>query len=261
MNAIQRDCHMLYRNEMGGGSESGFIKVRLRASKGDPDAVGAIVKMTLGDRQQAQVLACGSGFESQNAPELIFGTGAAPGAGLRVRWPGRAEEDFGTAATGGRYLLREGSGKLESYPARTITLRDSGPRGVRIAVGDKIGPLGLRTLEGVAAAVAASEKPLLINFWATYCVSCQRELPLLQRLHESGRYRVIGVSLDSPEQAPRVRALWESGRLGFECFLIDDQTAGRLFDLALLSIPVTIAVDPNGTVTRIVQGQLADGSF
>jgi len=43
--------------------------------------------------------------------------------------------------------------------------------------------------------------PLIINFWATWCVPCIRELPALQRFrreYEGGGWRVLALAVDSP---------------------------------------------------------------
>ena len=46
-----------------------------------------------------------------------------------------------------------------------------------------------------------SEKPLVINFWATWCAPCVKELPYFQKLHEENpNVKVITVSLDFKKQ-------------------------------------------------------------
>ena len=46
-----------------------------------------------------------------------------------------------------------------------------------------------------------SEKPLVINFWATWCAPCVKELPYFQKLHqENPNVKVITVSLDFEKQ-------------------------------------------------------------
>ena len=46
-----------------------------------------------------------------------------------------------------------------------------------------------------------SEKPLVVNFWATWCAPCVKELPYFQKLHsENINVKVITVSLDFDKQ-------------------------------------------------------------
>ena len=46
-----------------------------------------------------------------------------------------------------------------------------------------------------------SEKPLVINFWATWYAPCVKELPYFQKLHEENpNVKVITVSLDFEKQ-------------------------------------------------------------
>ena len=46
-----------------------------------------------------------------------------------------------------------------------------------------------------------SDKPLVINFWATWCAPCVKELPYFQKLHEENpNVKVITVSLDFEKQ-------------------------------------------------------------
>jgi len=266
VNAIQREQHMLYRNNAGVSTLNGFVKVRLRATGGHPDAIGAIVKLRRDDSVQAQALSCGSGFESQNAPELIFGLGEAMEADISVLWPGRKTEDFGVVKrglkTGGRYLLVEGTGEPESYAARTFQFKTLLPRGLRIRLGEKLESLSLKALDGSERTVkTGGDKPVLLNFWATTCTSCIAELPLLNKLHESGKYRVVGVSLDPEGLSDAVRKLWSKGRFTFDTFMISDTLADKLFDLPRLSIPLSIVVATDGRVERVLRGRIREGEL
>lgn len=46
-----------------------------------------------------------------------------------------------------------------------------------------------------------SEKPLVVNFWATWCAPCVKELPYFQKLHqENANVKVVTVSLDFDKQ-------------------------------------------------------------
>ena len=50
------------------------------------------------------------------------------------------------------------------------------------------------------ARLPATEKVLVINFWATWCVPCRTEIPALNRLREKyPDVRFVGVNLDDPE--------------------------------------------------------------
>jgi thiol-disulfide isomerase/thioredoxin len=44
-------------------------------------------------------------------------------------------------------------------------------------------------------------KPLLLNFWATWCPPCVTEMPLIDRFHRERRgqgWQVVGLAVDSP---------------------------------------------------------------
>jgi thiol-disulfide isomerase/thioredoxin len=262
VNAIQREQHMLFRNDAGVPGPNNFLKVKLRAVGGHPDAIGAIVKVGRGRRVQAQVLSCGSGFESQNSLELVFGLGADSEARVSVRWPGRAVEDFGVVKAGGRYLLVENAAQPATYPAQTFRFKDPAPRGFRLAIGDRLERLALRELDGSAKEVSVTgEKPVLLNFWATTCASCVAELPLLGKLHGEGKYRVVAVSLDPTESTPAIEKLRAKLSLPFPIYLISDKKAGGLLDLQRMGIPLSVLLSPDGRVLRVLQGRLREGEL
>jgi thiol-disulfide isomerase/thioredoxin len=58
-------------------------------------------------------------------------------------------------------------------------------------------------------------RPLLLNFWATWCPPCVREMPLLDRFHRAHAaqgWRVVGLAIDRPGARARIPATRLSGR-------------------------------------------------
>ncbi|MBC7717365.1 MAG: TlpA family protein disulfide reductase, partial [Pseudorhodobacter sp.] len=58
-------------------------------------------------------------------------------------------------------------------------------------------------------------KPLLLNFWATWCPPCVKEMPLLDAFYQTHRARgwqVVGLAVDSPTP---VRAFLERVPVSF----------------------------------------------
>jgi tetratricopeptide (TPR) repeat protein len=106
----------LLRNDLASGRRS--IAVRLRATHGNRDAIGARVEIETPKRRIVRWLGCGSGFLAQHSKELMFGLGddVPPSSTVtaHVRWPGGKTESFPTLAPGYRYYIVEG----EAEPKR-----------------------------------------------------------------------------------------------------------------------------------------------
>ena len=85
-----------------------------------------------------------------------------------------------------------------------INLRGLPPRPTGVAAPARPAPaLHVRDSAGLALPLPAptAARPLLVNFWATWCAPCREELPLLLQARASGRYDVLTVNLDESPQA------------------------------------------------------------
>ena len=264
VHCLQRERHELYRNDLG--AAAGFVKVRLRATTGQHEAIGATVIATVGERSTAQVLSRGAGFVSAQAPELVFGLGGAEGARLAVRWPSGELEDFGEVASASRVLLVEGAGSPEAFEARTTSLPDPLPRGLRVTVGQALPRLAVLDAAGEESVLdpkaLADGKPLYVNLWASYCGSCVKELPDLEALHQGDQTNVVAISMDAPTDLHEAHALFEKRGATFPAYYLgakDDGRAepiGSVVDIERLPIPSTLVVGPDGVVEAIISGPI-----
>lgn len=96
--------------------------------------------------------------------------------------------------------------------------------------------------------VALRGKPVLINFWATSCAPCRKEMPDLAQLYRdfsAKGVRVIGIAMayDRPDQ---VIAFKKKYQIPYTLALDLDSTAAKAF--GVVAIPETILVSPRGQV-------------
>ncbi len=67
--------------------------------------------------------------------------------------------------------------------------------------------LALKNLDGSEAALAGYKgRPLLVNFWATWCPPCVEELPLLDAFFQENKsksWQVLGIAVDRQDAVER----------------------------------------------------------
>ncbi|MDR3742080.1 MAG: TlpA disulfide reductase family protein [Terracidiphilus sp.] len=95
---------------------------------------------------------------------------------------------------------------------------------------------------------------VLLNFWATWCVPCQVELPRFaewQRQYGAQGLQVLAVTMDDSPRAPR--ALARKLNLNFPVAIGDD-ALGTLYG-GVLGLPVSFVIARDGTVMERVEGE------
>ena len=86
---------------------------------------------------------------------------------------------------------------------------------------------------------------VVINFWATWCVPCVREMPALKRLYEKYRTRGLEILAISTDEEPgKVAPFVARSNLSFPIF--NDRNLSKLFKVG--PIPTNIFIDREGKV-------------
>lgn len=100
-------------------------------------------------------------------------------------------------------------------------------------------------------------KPILLNFWATWCIPCKREMPLLQKLHNEGKIIVIGVNLQEDKRT--VEKFVKELNITFPIVLDKDGSIEAVYNVLLK--PTTYFIDENGVIVDKKFGELTDNDL
>ena len=142
-----------------------------------------------------------------------------------------------------------------SAPGRTsAVLEDSaGP-----FIGHASPPIQLVSLEDptVANVVNGVEVPVVLNFWASWCNPCRREIPeLVEATQRFGQeVRVVGIVMPSDAEGARTMA----AEFGINYELAVDAAGGQGHaDYDVRSIPTTYFIDRSGVIRAKVTGEMS----
>lgn len=103
-------------------------------------------------------------------------------------------------------------------------------------------------------------KPTLVNFWATWCPPCRRELPTLQATYTRYSDKIGFIAVDLQESAETVAAFAKELGLTFPIVLDQDGSISHV-SYEVRGIPTTIFVDANGVVTARHIGPLDEATI
>jgi cytochrome c biogenesis protein CcmG/thiol:disulfide interchange protein DsbE len=123
-------------------------------------------------------------------------------------------------------------------------------------VGNPAPPISLPLLGGGKAELKTLlGRPVLINFWATWCAPCRREMPDLAELWEAeapNGLEVLAVNLTDQERLKDVEAFIAELQLRFPVLLDERGRVRERYDL--VTLPTTYFVDSSGFVRGVHPG-------
>lgn len=122
----------------------------------------------------------------------------------------------------------------------------------------------LRAVDGSSTKLSAFDgRPLLINFWATWCPPCVKELPMLDALHQRSGLdglQVIGIALDD---ATEVERFLGEVAVTFPMFLAEPGRVDLSTTLgnARAVLPYSVLIDAEGRIVRRKFGAFTEASL
>lgn len=117
-------------------------------------------------------------------------------------------------------------------------------------------PFSLTDLSGKAVSLADYKgKPLIINFWATWCPPCKAEMPELQRARDARKDAGLEVLAINFKEKPETAADFVRKNGYSMAFLLDELgVAGK--DYQVFGLPTSYFVDRSGTIRHTYHGDM-----
>jgi tetratricopeptide (TPR) repeat protein/thiol-disulfide isomerase/thioredoxin len=254
------------------------IAFRLRGTRSNRDAIGAVIILHTDLGEQTRQLQAGSGFLSQHSKDLFFGLGKAKGPlHASIRWPSGLVQEVRDLPSSHRIWVEEGNEAVRAEPFRAVS-----PVPAKAGTSQEAEPLPSTVQTWLLAPVAAPDfslpdasgktwslaalrgKPVLLHLWSTQPGSCPDDLDLFSRAQArwaAQGLQLVTVNFDA-DQSEGSAARARSRQLHFPVLRGSADVAAvynilyrYLFDRHRdLVLPTSFLIDEKGEIVKIYQG-------
>lgn len=173
---------------------------------------------------------------------MSTGRKRSPRGGRTTRWIGWGLTAVVVAAGLGLALSRAPGGDVAV--SGTVTLGGPAP------------DITMTDFEGERFELSDFEgKPLVVNFWASWCPNCVAEMPDFERVHQAtaGEIGFLGIN-----QSDARNAAEELARQTGVTYRLASDPQGEIFNaFGGAGMPTTVFIDASGAVVDVVVGQLS----
>lgn len=136
----------------------------------------------------------------------------------------------------------------------------SGSRRLPPTVGSPVKDFQLDALDGDAVQLSDLQgKPVVINFWATWCAPCEEEMPLLNQYAEKYADRMVVLGVNFGETKEQIERFLVETPVTFPILL--DSTNTVTDSYYVRSFPMTFFVDAEGVLRAQHLGMLTETSL
>jgi peroxiredoxin len=146
-------------------------------------------------------------------------------------------------------LLAGCNGGADNTPTTPTTPAPTTPAGEVAPEVGKVAPdFTLTTVDGKTVTLSSLRgKPVLINFWATWCGPCFEEMPYFQELSSKWPQKGLEfLSIDTGESASRTSGYMQAN--GFTFPVLVDNKGNVALKYGIMYLPTTIMIDKDGVI-------------
>ena len=121
----------------------------------------------------------------------------------------------------------------------------------------------LQTMDGQSVSLADLRgRPVLINYWTSWCIPCKEELPALERIYRDYQDRgLVILSINAIDQDTFADAQQSIQQYGMSYPVLLDQGEIVWKAYEVMFFPTSFLVDSNGIIREIILGSATEESF
>jgi thiol-disulfide isomerase/thioredoxin len=122
--------------------------------------------------------------------------------------------------------------------------------------GELLPDFSLTDLQGEKHSLSSYRgKVVMVNFWATYCGPCIKEMPSLQRLKQkmAGKPFII-LAVDMAEEKHDVQAFLTQHQIKIDFPVLLNPEGNVVEEWMITAVPTTFVIDPKGTIRYALFG-------
>jgi len=103
------------------------------------------------------------------------------------------------------------------------------------------------------------KKPVVVDFWASWCPNCRRDMPNLNRFYEKYKHKVEVIGVNLQEKESTIQNFIDSRGINFPIALDPQGVASRAFGIQYTN--THFLIDINGNLVRTIPGDIKEADI